>query len=95
MGHAEKIVVLVRHIVSLRSLREHYESIVNALIQCHTVNKTVLKDAGIDPETIYDMQLNGEWTWDAWVDIMKEVQRDTDNDGQNDVFGCVRMPRQT
>lgn len=53
-------------------------------------NKTVLKDAGIDPETIYDMQLNGEWTWDAWVDIMKEVQRDTDNDGQNDVFGCVQ-----
>lgn len=53
-------------------------------------NKTVLKDAGIDPETIYDMQQNGQWTWDAWVDIMDKVQRDTDNDGQNDVFGCVQ-----
>ena len=53
-------------------------------------NKTVLKDAGIDPETIYDMQADGTWTWDAWVDIMDKVQRDTDNDGQNDVFGCVQ-----
>ncbi len=53
-------------------------------------NKTVLKDAGIDPETIYDMQADGTWTWDAWVDIMDQVQRDTDNDGQNDVFGCVQ-----
>ena len=53
-------------------------------------NKTVLKDAGIDPETIYDMQANGTWTWDAWVDIMKQVQRDTNNDGQIDVYGCVQ-----
>ena len=53
-------------------------------------NKTVLKDAGIDPETIYDMQKDGTWTWDAWVDIMDKVQRDTDNDGQIDVYGCVQ-----
>lgn len=53
-------------------------------------NKTVLKDAGIDPETIYDMQAKGEWTWDAWVDIMDQVQRDIDNDGQIDVYGCVQ-----
>ncbi len=53
-------------------------------------NKTVLKDAGIDPETIYDMQKDGTWTWDAWVDIMKTVQRDIDNDGQIDVYGCVQ-----
>lgn len=53
-------------------------------------NKTVLKDAGIDPETIYDMQADGTWTWDAWVDIMDKVQRDIDNDGQIDVYGCVQ-----
>ena len=53
-------------------------------------NKTVLKDANIDPESIYDMQANGTWTWDAWVDIMKQVQRDTDSDGQLDVYGCVQ-----
>lgn len=53
-------------------------------------NKAVLKDAGVDPESIYDMQANGTWTWDAWVDIMEKVQRDTDNDGQDDVYGCVQ-----
>lgn len=53
-------------------------------------NKTVLKDAGIDPETIYDMQADGTWTRDAWVDIMDKVQRDIDNDGQIDVYGCVQ-----
>lgn len=53
-------------------------------------NKDVLKDAGIDPESIYDMQANGTWTWDAWIDVMSQVQRDIDNDGQIDVYGCVQ-----
>ena len=50
-------------------------------------NPEVLKDAGIDPESIYDMQINGTWTWDAFEKIMSEVQRDTDGDGTDDVFG--------
>ncbi|MBQ3852463.1 MAG: extracellular solute-binding protein, partial [Lachnospiraceae bacterium] len=50
-------------------------------------NKRVLEDAGIDPESIYDMQANGTWTWDAWKDLCEKVQRDTDNDGTPDVFG--------
>ncbi len=53
-------------------------------------NKDVLRDAGIDPESIYDMQKDGTWTWDAWVNIMQQVQRDIDNDGQIDVYGCVQ-----
>ena len=53
-------------------------------------NKQVLKDAGVDPESIYDMQKNGTWTWDAWIDIMDKVQRDLDSDGQDDVYGCVQ-----
>ena len=50
-------------------------------------NKRVLEDAGIDPESIYDMQANGTWTWDAWKDLCEKVQRDTDNDGTPDVYG--------
>ena len=50
-------------------------------------NPQVLKDAGIDPESIYDMQANGTWTWDAFEEIMSKVQRDTDGDGADDVFG--------
>ena len=50
-------------------------------------NKRVLEDAGIDPESIYDMQANGTWTWDAWKEMCDKVQRDTNNDGTPDVFG--------
>jgi hypothetical protein len=51
-------------------------------------NKRVLEDAGIDPESIYDMQADGTWTWDAWIQMMDTVQRDKDNDGTIDVYGC-------
>ncbi|MCR5739086.1 MAG: hypothetical protein K6G43_04655 [Lachnospiraceae bacterium] len=52
-------------------------------------NKRVLEDAGIDPESIYDMQANGTWTWDAWIALMDQVQRDIDNDGTIDVYGMT------
>ena len=53
-------------------------------------NKRLLKEAGIDPETIYDMQAAGTWTWDAWTDLMSKVQRDIDNDGVIDVYGTTQ-----
>jgi ABC-type glycerol-3-phosphate transport system substrate-binding protein len=50
-------------------------------------NKRLLTEAGIDPESIYDMQAAGTWTWDAWTDMMEKVQRDINNDGVIDVYG--------
>ena len=50
-------------------------------------NKRLLEEANIDPESIYDMQAAGTWTWDAWTDIMAQVQRDVDNDGVIDIYG--------
>ncbi len=52
-------------------------------------NKRVLQDAGIDPESIYDMQADGTWTWDKFDELMGQCQRDTDNDGSDDVFGLT------
>jgi len=52
-------------------------------------NKRVLQEAGIDPETIYDMQADGTWTWDKFDELMGECQRDTDNDGTDDVYGLT------
>ena len=51
-------------------------------------NKRLLKDAGIDPESIYEMQKNGTWTWDALIDLCDQVQKDTNNDGEIDVYAC-------
>ena len=52
-------------------------------------NKRVLTDAGIDPNSIYEMQANGTWTWDAFANLMEQVHRDTDNDGVIDVYGLT------
>ena len=52
-------------------------------------NKRLLTDAGIDPESIYDMQADGTWTWDKFDELMGQVHRDTDNDGVIDVFGLT------
>lgn len=51
------------------------------------INETLLTDNNIDPNTIYDMQKNGTWTWEAFEEIMDQVQQDTDNDGTNDIWG--------
>ena len=56
---------------------------------CMFFNKRVLTEAGIDPETIYDAQADGTWTWDMLLDILSKVQRDLDNDGVNDIFGMT------
>ncbi len=52
-------------------------------------NKKVLQDAGIDPDSIYDMQKDGTWTWDKFDELMGKCQRDTDNDGTDDIFGLT------
>ena len=54
---------------------------------CIFFNKRVLTEAGIDPESIYDAQADGTWTWDMMLDIMEKVQRDIDNDGIIDIWG--------
>ncbi len=57
--------------------------------QCLYFNKRVLKEAGINVESIYDMQKDGTWTWDEFEKLLKQLTRDTDNDGVNDVFGMT------
>ena len=56
---------------------------------CIFFNKRVLTEAGIDPETIYDAQADGSWTWDMLLDLCAKVQRDLDNDGVVDIYGMT------
>ena len=53
-------------------------------------NKRILTEAGIDPESIYDLQASGDWTWDKWTELMDQVQQDTDNDGVIDIYGTTQ-----
>jgi len=52
-------------------------------------NKRVLTEAGIDWETIYDMQKEGTWTWDVLEGMLKQIQKDVDNDGVTDIYGIT------
>ncbi|MDC7294345.1 MULTISPECIES: ABC transporter substrate-binding protein [unclassified Butyrivibrio] len=52
-------------------------------------NKRLLTEAGIDPESVYDMQADGTWTWDKFEELMSKVQQDKDNDGTIDVYGLT------
>ena len=49
-------------------------------------NKRMLKEAGIDPESIYDMQKNGTWTWANFEKVCAKILRDKNNDGVMDVY---------
>lgn len=49
-------------------------------------NKRMLEEAGIDPESLYDMQKDGTWTWEAFEELCKKITRDTNNDGVIDVY---------
>lgn len=53
-------------------------------------NKRLLQDAGIDPESIYDLQKEDKWTWDAFEEMLKKCTRDVDGDQEIDIWGlCV------
>ena len=56
---------------------------------CLYFNKRVLKEAGIEWETIYDLQKDGKWTWAAFEEMLATITRDTDNDGVNDIYGIL------
>lgn len=52
-------------------------------------NKQVLRNAGIDPDSIYEAQKNGTWTWDMFDKVMAQCQRDLDGDGEDDIYGVT------
>ncbi len=49
-------------------------------------NENLLAEGGFTPDDIYDLQKNGEWTWDKFEEICKAVRKDKDNDGNYDVW---------
>lgn len=52
-------------------------------------NKRILEDAGIDPDSLYDLQENMEWTWEKFEELCAKIQADTDNDGVIDRYALV------
>ena len=54
---------------------------------CILFNKRICASYGITDQQLYDLQKNGEWTWDKLLELTKQCTKDTDNDGKTDVWG--------
>ncbi len=52
-------------------------------------NMDLFKELGVDAELPYDLQAAGQWTWDEFKKLAKQLTQDTNNDGQNDVYGIA------
>jgi len=49
-------------------------------------NKRIFREAGLDPNLLYDLQKEGAWTWDKFLEISKQLTRDINNDGIIDIY---------
>lgn len=54
-------------------------------------NMRLFEEAGLDPELPFDLLLAGEWTWDAFVEILRANSRDTTNDGVIDIHAMASL----
>jgi ABC-type glycerol-3-phosphate transport system substrate-binding protein len=53
-------------------------------------NKRLFREAGLDPNLPYDMQKDGTWTWENFLNICKQLTRDIDNTGTIDTYALSR-----
>ena len=56
---------------------------------CIFWNKRILQENGYDPDVIYDLQKNGEWTWAKFEEMCANLTKDTDNDGVIDQYAMA------
>jgi len=49
-------------------------------------NTDHLVAVGLDPDYIYNLQSNNNWTWDTFLDLCRRLTRDTNNDGITDIY---------
>lgn len=58
---------------------------VNLSAYCLGYNKRLINAAGQDDP--YELKMNGQWTWDKWMEEMRALTQDTDNDNVTDQWG--------
>lgn len=52
-------------------------------------NVRLIEEAGYTADQLYDLQKNGEWTWETFEKVLAACTRDTNNDGVNDAYGMA------
>ena len=56
---------------------------------CIFWNKRILEENGLDPDLPYDLQKNGEWTWEKFEELCQTLTKDIDNDGIIDQYAMA------
>ncbi len=57
-------------------------------------NKRLFEEAGLEPDLLYDLQASGEWTWDKFRELAKQLTVDKNNDGVADTYGVTTWQRE-
>ena len=52
-------------------------------------NKDIFKQLGVDPDTPYDLQKSGRWSWDEFLNLCSRLTKDTNNDGRTDIYAVA------
>ncbi|MDR0473604.1 MAG: extracellular solute-binding protein [Treponema sp.] len=52
-------------------------------------NKRMFQQLGEDPDVLYNMQRDGTWTWDVFLNYIKRLTVDFDNNGVIDQYGIA------
>ncbi len=58
-------------------------------------NRTLMEELEVDPDSLYEMQEKGTWTWDKFIELGKKAVKDIDANGTMDMndrfaFGTAR-----
>lgn len=56
-------------------------------------NKRLLAECGFDEDYLYDLQANGEWTWEKFEEICAACTKDTDGDGIYDIYAMASFSK--
>lgn len=56
-------------------------------------NKRLFEEAGLDPETPYNLQASGKWTWDEFKKLCQQLTYDKDNDGVMDTYALASFSK--
>lgn len=50
------------------------------------INKDLLRQLNVDPNLIYDLQKEGQWNWEKFLELCGSLTKDTNNDGKYDTW---------
>jgi ABC-type glycerol-3-phosphate transport system substrate-binding protein len=55
----------------------------------YAFNKRLVQEAGYEPESLFQAVRDYKWDYDMFLEIARKITKDTDGDGQYDIWGVA------